>query len=395
MKCTRTDWREMSPIRILRSIISVFIWVLIFVSLVEKGALAESTYETRGLIVAPGESIQIFLKDNVEGDVPSIASYLDVSGGYGSVTIPQAQIDAHAGMVEVDHGQVDSFIYTAPAAEGLDQIIVADLYGRTADRSREMAINIFVVNETDPSSSIFGKLGLYPDQIRVEAIDPSIVEIPSLGAVTGYALVSPFTFDHLQAYTLATDGTARNMVVGNFMFSLAGSSDRYTYQAQKDCSRMLPGETLDAYIKRCLFGGRGQKPPVKGQKEVDTTEPQPIKGSASTGPIPVFSGSTGGHLEGSGTVGWTPGTPIGGLGGEVTVGGGRNWNNTCTGTAYYDRQEKSWTRTTRQWNGRKWVIIKRELCTQTFISVLILCPPNDPIRQGPLPMGEPYCRVIK
>lgn len=395
MKCTRVDWGERSLFRILRSVVSVFVWVSIFVSLAENGALAESTYETRGLIVAPGESIQIYLKDNVEGDVPSLASYLDVSGGYGSATIQQAQIEAQAGRIDVDHGQVDSFIYTAPTSEGLDQIIVADLYGRTADPSREMAINIFIVNESDPSNSIFGKLGLYPSQIRVEEINPAIVYIPSVGAISGYALETPFTFDRLQAYTLATDGAARNLVIRNFMLSLAGSSDRHTYQAQKDCSRMLPGETLDAYIKRCLSGRTGPKPPVRGQKEVDTTEPQPIKGSVGTGPIPVSTGSTGGHLEGTGTVGWTPPSPIGGVGGGVTVGGGRNWNNTCTGTAYYDRQEKSWTRTTRQWDGRKWVIIKTELCTQTFISVLILCPPNDPVRQGPLPMGEPYCRVVK
>ena len=387
--------QEMSQAQLARISVRFLLVALVALQVLCGLAQAQSSrdYDVRGLIVSPGETVQIFLNQSIEASVPATVEYRDNGGSSGLTTLAEAQVGAFIGEISIAQGQVDSFSYTAPLEEGFDQIIVADLYGRTADRSREMSVNIFVLDREHPESSIFGKLGVFPDQIQVEAIPQQQVFVPSLGTLIGHELVTPHTFDRLKAFVLADGSRAvENLRLRNFIFPLAWRGDD-TSQPQQDCRQMLPGETLDAYIKRCVFPRKS--PPIKGEKQIDTSDPKPTKPPVHTDTFPVGSTMNGGSTTGSGGISWSPPSATGGVGGSVSVGGSNNWNETSSCTSLADRQEFNWIRTTRQWDGRKWVIIKRELCTQDFYWFTLYCPPRDPFRQGPVPIGAPVCRVLK
>lgn len=382
-------------------------------SLFSTKAYAEELYAVRGLIVAPGETIRIYLNQRIEGMVPSLLSYEDNGGAYGELELDRAQVDAHSGTVTVSSGEIDSLQYTAPMHEGFDQIILADLYGRFSDPSRNFGINIFVVDTSKGDSPAFGIPTQYPG-ISVENLNASVVSIPSLGQVSAYKLYSPFSFDGFEAYVPTNVGLKKNLVLDQFIFGLAGepfnrggsyapgTGNQNRQQQAKpikpDCSPMKPGESFDSYLKRCFLVDSGKVPPPNhGDKKTDSEQPKPIKPPVHIGTIPIGSGTSGGHVTGSGTVSWTPPSVTGGPGGSVTVGGGTSWTNTGNATGLVDDQEMKFRRITRQWDAvkKKWVVIKIEVCTQVFRWITIIAPPNPPLTQGPIPIGQPVCRDVK
>lgn len=375
-------------------------------------ANADEPYPVKGLIVAPGETVQIFLKHRFYGVVPSLLSYDDDGGAMGELELDRSQADANSGTVVVSNDQTDSILYTAPMKEGFDQITIADLYGRMSDPSREFGINIFVVDNRNGDSPAFGIPSQYPG-ISVENLNSSIVSIPSLGQVSAYTLNSPYTFDGFEAYVLSSGGQRKNLILNQFIFGLAGETfgtraielagggvplaQRKLQQSQvkPDCSPMKPGESFESFLQRCFGIAPGTGGGANhGDKKIDDSEPKPIKPPVHRGPIPISSGGTGGHVTGGGTVSWTPPSVTGGPGVSVTVEGGSTWTRTDNATGLIDDQEMKFRRVTRQWDAvkKKWVVIKVEICTQVFRWITIIAPPNPPIRQGPIPVGEPVCR---